>query len=141
MIRQLISCVLFVVALSATAAAGDHYHFPGHVYAVPHVVYAAPVVAYQPAYVVPTSFVTVQSYPFGPVTYSTQYFAPLVPTVASYAVVPAVVPAYYAAPTAIVTPAVYPVPVYYGRGFRHHRHGVTRIEYERDGDIEIRHRY
>lgn len=141
MIRQLICCVLSVVALSATADAGDHYYFPGHVVAAPPVFYAAPVVAYQPAYVVPTSFVAVQSYPFGPVTYSTQYFAPLVPTVAPYAVVPTVVPAYYAAPTAIAVPAVYSVPVYYGRGFRHYRHGVTRIEYERDGDIEIRHRY
>ena len=70
--------------------------------------------------------------------------APASPTpVAVAAVVPpeaSIAPPAVVTP-AIVTPAVYPVPVYYGRGFRHHRHGVTRIEYERDGDIEIRHRY
>jgi hypothetical protein len=121
MIRHLSCCALLVAAFSATVVAGDHFYFRS--YSTPPVMYPAPVVAYQPAYVVPTPFVSVQAYPVATVTYSTQYYAPLVP-VASYAVVP----------------APYPVPVHYG-GFRPYRHGVSRIEYERDGDIRMRQRY
>lgn len=129
--RFVLSCVVMVAA-SAAATAGDRYYFPSHVFAQP-VVYAAPVVAYQPAYVVPTPVVAVQSVPVTTVSYSTQYYAPVVPTVTSY----------YAARPAVVSPVVYSAPVYarpvYGR--RHFRpYRGVEIEFERDGDIEIDYR-
>ena len=154
MLRRLLNCVLVLSAVSATAAAGDHFHFPGHVfaspqvvyvapqvvYAAPQVVYAAPQVVYQPAYAVPTPVVSVQSYPVSTVSYSTSYYTPMVPTVTTVAARP-VVPAYYA-PRAVVAPVAYSVPAYYGHGrvFRPHYHGVRKIEFERDGDIEIKYR-
>jgi hypothetical protein len=135
--RLVLSCVA-MIAVSAAATAGDRYYFPSHVFAQP-VVYAAPVVAYQPAYVVPTPVVAVQTVPVTTVSYSTHYYAPLVPTVAVY----------YAARPAVVSPVVYSAPVYsapvYARpvyaGRRHFRpYRGVEIEFERDGDIEIDYR-
>jgi len=119
MIRHLFICALAVTAFSASAVAGHHHR---RVYAVagPPVVYAAPVVAYRPAYVVPTTTVAVHSYPFSGVSYSTQYYAPMVPMAAAYPVVPA----YYSPPVAVVAPAPYAVPVFPRRGFYHHHRGV-----------------
>ena len=152
MVRFYLACVLALSAVSATAVAGDHYYFPGHVFASPQVVYAAPVVSYQPAYVVPTPVVGfhafgVPSVPVSTVSYSTQYYAPLVPTVStvSYVAVPRVATyGYYAPRTTVIAPAIYAAPAYYG-GYRGHRYHGRRfrgveIEFERDGDIEIDYR-
>lgn len=133
MLKRIVLSCLALVAVSAAASAGDRFYFPNHVFAQP-IVYAAPVVAYQPAYVVPTPVVTVQTVPVTTVSYSTHYYAPVVPTVATY----------YAARPAIVSPVVYSAPAIpvYGRpvygGRRHFRpYRGVEIEYERDGDIEI----
>jgi hypothetical protein len=135
MLRNLFLCLIGLASVTATAQAGDHYYFPGYAFAPSPVLYAAPVVSYQPAYVVPTPFVTVQSYPVTTVAYSTQYYAPMVPSVP---VVPVTYSSYYA-PRAVVAPAVYAVPGYYGRG-HHRRFRGVEIEIERDGDIEIDYR-
>ena len=70
---------------------------------------------YQPAYVVPTMTYAVTQVPVTTVSYSTSYFAPLVP----------MVPAYYA-PAAVYAAPVYAAPVYaapvYGYGHRVHSH-------------------
>lgn len=116
MIRHLLICALSFAAFSATADAGHHHrHF--YPVVVSPVVYAAPVVAYQPAYVVPTTTVAVHSYPVGAVTYSTQYYAPMVPVAAAYPVVPA----YYGPPVSVVAPAAYAVPVVVRPRFVHPR--------------------
>ncbi len=130
MLRRIALTMMAVVAVSAFAKAGDRFYFPGHVFAPP-VVYAAPVVAYQPAYVVPTPVVAVQTVPVTTVSYSTHYYAPVVP------VVPTVATYYAARP--VVSPVVYGGPVYVGR--RHFRpYRGVEIEFERDGDIEIDYR-
>lgn len=140
--RFVLSCVA-MIAVSTAASAGDRFYFPGHVFAQP-VVYAAPVVAYQPAYLVPTPVVAVQTVPVTTVSYSTHYYAPLVPTVATYyAARPAVVsPVVYSAPVysaPVYSAPVYARPVYAGR--RHFRpYRGVEIEFERDGDIEIDYR-
>lgn len=127
MLYRIAFIVMTAVAASASVEAGDHFYFPGYPYAPP-VVYAAPVVAYQPAYVVPTPVVTVQTFPVTAVSYSTHYFAPVVPTVAPY---------YVARP--VYSPVVYGAPIHMGR--RHFRpYRGVEIEFERDGDIEIDYR-
>lgn len=108
MLRHLMLCGLALAAVSASAQAGHHYRFPAYAFAPP-VAYASPVVAYQPAYVVPTPYMSVASYPVSTVTYSTQYYAPMVP----------VAPAYFVA-RPVIAP-VYAVPAYYGR------HGRLRV--------------
>jgi hypothetical protein len=161
MLRRLLTSALSLVAVTATAAAGDHLYFPGHVfaspqvvyaapqpvyaapqvvYSAPQVVYAAPQVVYQPAYTVPTPVVSVQSYPVSTVSYSTQYYTPMVPTVTAVVARP-VVASYYA-PRTVIAPASYSVSSYYGHGrvIRPHYHGIRKIEFERDGDIEIKYR-
>ncbi len=150
MLRTLMACVLSLAAVSTTAVAGDRFYFPGHVFAPP-VVYAAPVVSWQPAYAVPTATMTfhdygAQSVPVSKVSYSTEYYTPLVPTVSTvtYVAAPRVVPiGYYAPRTMVIAPAVYAAPVSYGyRGLRRHgrRFRGVEIEFERDGDIEIDYR-
>jgi hypothetical protein len=118
MIRHLFICALSVAAFSASASAG-HHHRRIYAFVAPPVVYAAPMVAYQPAYVVPTTTVAVQAYPFSGVSYSTQYYAPMVPVASAYPVVPA----YYGPPVGFVAPSPYAVPIFPRPGFYHH-HGV-----------------
>jgi hypothetical protein len=136
MLRVPATFLLFTVAFPVMAAAGDRFYFPGHVFGPPRVVYAAPVVMHQPAYFVPTT-VAVQTY---------ANYAPVVP------VVPApMLPGnpgisgveYYGPPVPVYGPAPYSASVYgpyrSPRHFGRHGHG-TRIEFERDGDIEIKYR-
>ena len=134
MLRHLLTCILTLATVSATAQAGHHYHFPGYAFAAPPVMYAAPMVTYQPAYVVPTSYFAVQAYPVSTVTYSTQYYAPMVP------MGPVSYSAYYA-PQPVVTPGVYMPHGYYGRHGHYRRFRGVEVEFERDGDIEIDYRY
>ncbi len=140
MLRHVMTCVFALGSLAATAEAGHHYYFPSHAFAGPPVVYAAPVVSYQPAYVVPSSFVSVQSYPVSTVTYSTQYYAPMVPTVSTVAVAAFPTAAYYA-PRPVLTPVGYVAPGYYGRHGHYRRFRGVEVEIERDGDIEIDYKY
>lgn len=130
MLRHLLTCCVALVAASGASQAGDHFYFPRHVFAGPPVVYAAPVVSYQPAYVVPTGFVSVQSFPVTTMAYSTQYFAPVVPVAHT---------AYYA-PQTVVAPA-YVAPGYFGRHGRYRSFRGVEVEFERDGDIEIDYKY
>ena len=137
MLRHLMLCGLALAAVSASAQAGHHYHFPAYAFAPP-VVYATPVVAYQPAYVVPTPYMSVATYPVTTVTYSTQYYAPMVPVTAAYYVPrPAVAPV-YGVPV-YATPA-YAAPGYYGRHGRFRALREVEVEYDRDGEIEIDYR-
>lgn len=142
MLRQLLICVLGLASVSATAQAGDHYYFPGYAFAGPPVAYAVPVVSYQPAYMVPSPFVSVQSYPVTTLSYSTQYYAPMVPSVQSVAVMPSAYSAYYAPRPVMALPAI-AVPSYggyYRRNGRYRAYRGVEYEIERDGDIEIDYR-
>ncbi|MEJ7590009.1 MAG: hypothetical protein WKF77_00520 [Planctomycetaceae bacterium] len=109
MARHLIFCVLAFTGAMGTTNAGHFFHH----YRSP--VYVAPVMVYQPAYVVPNVTYAVTQVPVTTVSWSTSYYAPLVPTV----------PAYYAPATVHAAPVyaapVYPVPAY-GYGHRVHRH-------------------
>ncbi len=114
MARHLIFCVLAFAGAMGTANAGHFFHH------YPSPVYVASVMVYQPAYVVPTVTYAVTQVPVTTVSYSTSYYAPLVP----------MRPAYYA-PAAVYAAPVYAAPVYavptysvpaYGYGHRVHRH-------------------
>jgi hypothetical protein len=110
MTRQLIFCVLaFAGTIGTSNADPFHLYHPRPVFAQPVMAYA-PVATYQPAYVVPTATYAVSHFPVTTVTYSTSYYAPMVPTVAVAPVVyshPAYVAPVYSAP-------VYAAPVYVG---------------------------
>lgn len=151
MLRSLVICLLSLTAVSATGLAGDRFYFPDYVFAPPQVYYAAPIVSYQPAYAVPMPALSYQTYgvpsvPVSTVSYSTQYYAPLVPTIspAPWVAMPRVATyGYYAPRTTVIAPAIYSAPAYYGyRGHRYHgrRYRGVEIEIERDGDIEIDYR-
>lgn len=116
MVRQLIFCVLAFAGTMGTSNADPfHLFHPRPVFAQPVVGYG-PVVAYQPAYVVPVATYAVSHVPVTTVTYSTGYYAPMVPMVAAAPVLysPPVYPvSVYAAP-------VYAAPVYYGRSLHSH---------------------
>ena len=137
MTKHLLAFGLVLVGLCGSVVAGDRFHFSHRVFVAPPVVYGAPVVAYQPAYVVPTPVVTVASYPVSTVTYSTQYYAPMVPVVPATVVAAPVIAAPVIASPVILPARGYVVPVRHSR-FRRYR-GVE-IEFERDGDIEIDYR-
>lgn len=92
MISRLIIITLSVAATISSASADHFYYGPS-----PAVV--APVVAYQPAYVVPTTSYSVMQFPVTTVSYSSGYYAPMVPVSGYYA------PVAYRAP-------VYAAPVY-----------------------------
>ena len=121
MARHLIFCVLaFAGAIGTTNA--DHF-----LLYQPRPVVAVSVVAYQPAYVVPTVSYAVAQAPVTTVSYTTSYYAPLVPMAA----------AYYA-PAAVQSVPVYAVPVYsapvYGYGHRVHSH----LNVHRNGSYNYR---
>ena len=122
MARNLVFCLLAFAGAMGTANAGHFFH---HYHVGP--VYVAPAVVYQPAYVVPTVTYAVAHVPVTTVSYSTSYYAPLVP----------MVPAYYA-PAAVYAAPVYAAPVYaapihavpvYGYGHRVH----SRLNVYRNG--------
>lgn len=126
MARQLIFCVLAFAGTISTSNADPFYlYHPRPVFAQPVMAYA-PVTTYQPAYIVPTATYAVSHFPVTTVSYSTSYYAPLVPTVAVAPVVyslpvythPAYAPRFYTAPS-YPTP-VYAVPAYYGHSVRSH---------------------
>ena len=123
MTRQLIFCVLaFAGTIGTSNADPFHLYHPRPVFAQPVVAYA-PVMTYQPAYIVPTATYTVSHVPVTTVTYSTSYYAPLVPTVAVAPVVYS--PPVYAVP--VHTTPVYVAPAYY-------RHSVhSRLNVYRSG--------
>jgi hypothetical protein len=116
MVRQLVFCVLAVAGTIGTANADPfHLYHPHPVFAQPVMGYA-PFVTYQPAYVVPTATYAVSHFPVTTVTYSSGYYAPLVPTVAA-------APIFYARPAYAVpvyTTPVYAAPAYYGRSVHSH---------------------
>jgi hypothetical protein len=134
MSKHLMAFGLALFAACSSAVAGDRFYFSHRTFVAPPVVYAAPAVVYQPAYVVPTPTVTVASYPVSTVTYSTQYFAPMVPMVVAPA--PVIAAPVYAAPVVIPSRA-YVVPA---RHARLRRYRGVEVEFERDGDIEIDYR-
>lgn len=121
MVRQLIFCILAFAGTMGTSNADPFYlYHPRPVFAQPVMGYA-PVVAYQPAYVVPIATYAVSQVPVTTVTYSTGYYAPLVPMVGVAPVLysPPVYPApVYAAP--VYAAPVYAAPVYYGRSLHSH---------------------
>ncbi|MFO0974909.1 MAG: hypothetical protein U0996_00855 [Planctomycetaceae bacterium] len=137
MTKHLMAFGLILVGVCSSAVAGDRFYFSHRTFVAPPVVYGAPVVAYQPAYIVPTPTVTVASYPVSTVTYSTHYFAPMVPVVPTTVVAAPVVAAPVVASPVILPTRTYVVPARHGR-FRRYR-GVE-VEFERDGDIEIDYR-
>jgi len=126
MARNLIFCVLAFAGAIGTANADHFFHH------YPSPVYVAPVMMYQPAYVVPTVTYAVTQVPVMTVSYSTSYYAPLVPMIPAY-YAPAAV---YAAPVyaaRIYEARVYAAPVYaapvYGYGHRMH----SRLNIHRNG--------
>ena len=137
MTKHLLAFGLMLFVASSSVFAGDRFYFSHQVFVAPPVVYGAPVVAYQPAYVVPTPTVTVASYPVSTVTYSTHYYAPMVPVVPAAVVATPVIAAPVVASPVILPARGYVVPVRH-RHFRRFR-GVE-VEFERDGDIEIDYR-
>jgi len=126
MVRKLIFCVLAFAGTIGTSNADPFYlYHPRPVFAQPVMVYA-PVTTYQPAYVVPIATYAVSHVPVTTVTYSTSYYAPLVPTVAVAPVVyspPVYAARFYAAP--VYTTPVYAAPAYYGHSV-HSRLNVHR---------------
>lgn len=128
MVRSSLILVLSLMIAAGTVQGSDYFYYSGGVVGPP--VYGVPAVSYQPAYVVPTPVVAMHPYPVSAVSYSTHYFAPLVP---SPAVVPAAVPAYYA-PSPVISP-------WGGTIDSHGRYrSFRRINVQPDGDIIIRFR-
>ncbi|MBC7967036.1 MAG: hypothetical protein H7Z17_14050 [Fuerstia sp.] len=121
MARHLVFCVLAFVGGIATTNA-DHF-----LLYQPRPVVAVPMVVYQPAYVVPTVSYAVTQAPVTTVSYTTSYYAPLVPAAAAYYV-----------PATVQAAPVYAVPVYsapvYGYGHRVHSH----LNVHRNGSYNYR---
>lgn len=116
MARHLFLCVVAFAAMVGTTNADPYRPLrPRQVFVQQPVAAYAPVVAYQPAYVVPTLSYSVSHVPVTTVSYSTGYYAPLVPTVAMAPVVYA--RPMYVAP--VLTP-VYVAPVYGGHSVHSH---------------------
>lgn len=125
MFRSVMTTAAAMLVACGSAFAGDHLYLPYPAYAAPAPVYvqpayAVPMVAYAPS--IPAYYYTpapmfVQ--PVAPVAYAPVAYAPVV-----------------ASPFQYYSPIVYGVRA---RAIRPYR--SMKIEYERDGDIEVRYRY
>jgi hypothetical protein len=124
MFRSVMMTVAAVLAACGSVQAGDHFYFSYPAYAAPapvivHPAYSVPVVTYAPS---------IPSYYYAPAPMFVQPVAPV--AVAPVAIAPVAV-----APLPYYAPVVYGVR---GRALRPIRR--MKVEYERDGDIEVHYR-
>ncbi len=121
MFRSVMMTVAAVLAACGSVQAGDHFYFSYPAYAAPapvfvHPAYSVPVVTYAPS---------IPSY----------YYTPAPMFVQPVAVAPVAIAPVAIAPLPYYAPVVYGVR---GRALRPLR--SMKVEFERDGDIEVRYR-